>query len=61
MSRGLSQGGQDPWFVCVCVVLCPFMSHEAHDRSQKRLKVMEERGKEPDKGGVTLSNLGFKC
>ena len=36
------------------------MSHEAHDKRQKRLKVMEERGKEPDNGGVTLSELGFK-
>ena len=34
------------------------MSHEAHDKRQKRLKVMEERGKEPDNGGVTLSDLG---
>ena len=34
------------------------MSHEAHDKRQKRLKVIEERGKEPDNGGVTLSALG---
>ena len=61
MSRGLSQGGQDPWFVlCVCRLMS-LMSHEAHDKRQKRLKVMEERGKEPDNGGVTLSALGFKC
>ena len=60
MSRDLSQGGQDPWFVCVCGFMS-LMSHEAHDRSQKRLKVMEERGKKPDDGGVTLSDLGFKC
>ena len=53
MSRGLSQGGQDPWFVCVCGFMS-LMSHEAHDRSQKRLKVMEERGKKPDDGGVTV-------
>ena len=37
------------------------MSHEAHDKRQKRLKVMEERGKELDNGGVTLLDLGFKC
>ena len=60
MSRVSVSGDKTPG-LCVRVVLCPFMSHEAHDRSQKRLKVMEERGKEPDKGGVTLSNLGFKC
>ena len=33
------------------------MSHEAHDKRQKRLKVIEERGKEPDNGGVTLNLL----
>ena len=37
------------------------MSHEAHDKRQKRPKVIEERGKEPDNGGVTLLDLGFKC
>ena len=37
------------------------MSHKAYDKRQKRLKVMEERAKELDNGGVTLSDLGFKC
>ena len=41
----LSGEGQDPWFVlCVCRLMS-LMSHEAHDKRQKRLKLMEERGK----------------
>ena len=46
--------------LCVCRLMS-LMSHEAHDKRQKRLKVIEERGKEPDNGGVTLLDLGFKC
>ena len=44
---------------CVSVGLWLFlMSHDRHNKRQKRLKVMEDTAKE---GGVTLSDLGFKC
>ena len=47
--------------ISVCAVFVFLMSHEKHDKKQKRLKVMEERSKEPDQGGVTLADIGFKC
>ena len=51
--------GQDPCFFCVSVGLWLFlMSHDRHNKRQKRLKVMEDTAKE---SGVTLSALGFKC
>ena len=53
-------GGKTPVYVVCVSCFMSLMSHKAHDKRQKRLKVMEERGKEPDNGGVTLSELGFK-
>ena len=59
----LTESGRTRPLVYVVCVNCfmSLMSHKAHDKRQKRLKVMEERGKEPDNGGVTLLDLGFKC
>ena len=59
--QGSQSGGTRPLVYVVCEsCFMSLMSHKAYDKRQKRLKVMEERGKEPDNGGVTLSELGFK-
>ena len=58
--QGSQSGSPGLCVVCVCGFMY-LMSHKAYDKRQKRLKVMEERAKELDNGGVTLSDLGFKC
>ena len=53
MSRGLSQGGQDPWFVCVCVWF--YVPHVARGAWQEP-EAAESDGGEREKAGRRRSD-----